>query len=393
MGSIVRTRRQVTAFTTVALVVGLIIPALPAPAVSQITPADSAAVLLDAARLLESRGRLEAAEALYQLLAERYGTTPSGAAARERLSGRSGEQMGQSGRTEMQVWATTFGLWLGVAVPAAFGANESPPYGVGLLLGGPAGLLAGRSLARSALSPGQTRAITFGGTWGTWQGFGLAEVLDLGEDLICDLDVCYTDSGTEERFAAMVVGGVAGVVAGSLIARRPVGHAVATAANHGALWGTWLGFASATLVDLEGDDELLATLVAGNAGLALGAWAADRSGWSRNRIRMVSVGGVIGGLGGLGIDLIVQGESEKTAVGIALAGSIVGLAIATGTTGGMDAMLRDDDENRGLALLNVVGGRARLAAPLPLPTLVPFDGGGPTRWRPALSVPLLRATF
>lgn len=392
MGSIVRPRHQVTGLV-VALVVGLMIPALPAPALSQITPADSAAVLLDAARLLESRGRLEAAEALYQLLVERYGATTSGAVARDRLSGRSGEQLGQSGRTEMQVWATTFGLWLGVAVPAAFGANDSPPYGVGLLLGGPAGLLVGRSLARSALSPGQTRAITFGGTWGTWQGFGLAEVLDLGEGPVCDLDVCYADSGTEERFAAMVVGGVAGLVAGSLIARRPVGYAVATAANHGALWGTWLGFASATLVDLEGHDELLATLIAGNAGLSLGAWAADRSGWSRNRIRMVSLGGVIGGLGGLGIDLIVQGESEKTAVGIALAGSLAGLGIAAGITGGMDSSLRGEGGEGDGALLNIGGGRVRLGAPLPLPTMVPLDDGGRTRWRPALSVPLLRARF
>ncbi len=364
-----------------------------APAAAQITPADSAAVLFDAARILEAQGRLEAAEAIYQLIAERFGQTSAGAAARERLSGRSGEVLGQSGRSEMQVWATTFGLWLGVAVPAAFGANESPPYGVGLLLGGPAGLLAGRSLARSALSPGQTRAITFGGTWGTWQGFGVAEVLDLGEDLVCDLDLCYADSGTEERFAAMIVGGVAGVVAGSLIARKPVSHAVATAANHGALWGTWLGFASAILSDLEGDDELLVTLVAGNAGLALGAWAADRSGWSRNRIRMVSVGGVIGGLGGLGIDLIVQGESEKTAVGIALAGSLTGLVVGAVATGGMDSTVRGPSDDEGLALVNVGDGHVRLGMPLPMPTLLPPDGDGRKRWRPALTVPLLRARF
>jgi hypothetical protein len=393
MGIVVPRRRHANVLSRVALVLGLMTSGLPTQVVSQITPADSAAVLLDAARLLEARGRLEAAEALYQLLVERYGDTTSGAAARDRLSGRTGQRLGQSSRTEMQVWATTFGLWLGVAVPAAFGANDSPPYGVGLLLGGPAGLLAGRALARSALGPGQTRAITFGGTWGTWQGFGLAEVLDLGEDLACDLDFCYADSGTEERFAAMVVGGVAGVVAGSLIARRPVGHAVATAANHGALWGTWLGFASATLADVEGDDQLLATLVAGNAGLVLGAWAADRSGWSRNRIRMVSVGGVIGGLGGLGVDLIAQGESEKTAVGIALAGSLVGLAIAAGTTGGMDSSLRGDNGEGGAALLNIGDGHIRLGAPLPLPTVVPVDGGGARQWRPALSVPLLRATF
>ncbi|HSM62228.1 MAG TPA: hypothetical protein VK849_15575, partial [Longimicrobiales bacterium] len=175
-----------------------------APAAAQLVPEDSAAVLLQAARSFEAEGRPEVAAALYQLIAERYGSTAAGIEARERLAGARAAEMGQSGRTELQVWTTMYGLWLGVAVPAAFGAEGSPPYGVGLLLGGPAGLLAGRALSRSALSPGQTRAITFGGTWGTWQGLGWAEVLDLGEnEEICELDVCYVDGdNTEEQFAA-----------------------------------------------------------------------------------------------------------------------------------------------------------------------------------------------
>lgn len=369
-----------------------------APAAAQLVPADSAAVLLQAARSFEAEGRPEVAAALYQLIAERYGSTAAGIEARERLAGARAAEMGQSGRTELQVWTTMYGLWLGVAIPAAFGAEGSPPYGVGLLLGGPAGLFAGRALSRSALSPGQTRAITFGGTWGTWQGLGWAEVLDLGEnEEICEFDVCYVDGdNTEEQFAAMILGGVAGIAAGSLIARNPVPWAVATAANHGALWGTWFGVAGAVLADVEDDGLMGTTLVAGNLGLVGGAFLADQLGWSRNRVRMVSVGGLIGGLGGLGIDLIIQEESDKTAVAIPLATSLLGLAVASAMTGHLDAPARGgagDVPPGDFALLSVDGGRLRLGTPVPTPTLVPWEGDGRPGWRPAVSLPLFRATF
>jgi hypothetical protein len=58
---------------------------------------------------------------------------------------------------------------------------------------------------------------------------------------------------------------------------------------------------------------------------------------SRSRARLVSIGGVLGGLAGAGIDLLVQPDSEKAAVGIPLLGSVVGLAIGIATTGDEDS--------------------------------------------------------
>jgi hypothetical protein len=85
------------------------------------------------------------------------------------------------------VFATLYGLWLGVAVPTALGADDGEAYGAGLLVGGPLGLFSARAVTRSrSLTEGQVRAISWGGIWGTWQGFGVAEVLDIGEDVICD---------------------------------------------------------------------------------------------------------------------------------------------------------------------------------------------------------------
>jgi hypothetical protein len=142
-------------------------------AAAQVTAADSAAVLLDAARDFEAQGRRDVADALYRLIVERYPGSAAAADARVRLAALPAAEADGSGRVELRIWMTLYGAWLGAAVPAAFGADSPEPYGAGLLLGGPAGFFAGRALdERLDLSAGQVRAITLGGTWGTWQGFG-----------------------------------------------------------------------------------------------------------------------------------------------------------------------------------------------------------------------------
>ena len=132
------------------------------------SPADSANILLDAAESFESDGRWDVAEALYRFIAEHFDTTPASFQARTRFLALNRVGAEGSGSVELRVWATTFGLWLGVAVPAWLGADQPEPYGAGLLLGGPAGYFGGKVLAESLdLTEGQARAVTLGGTWGT----------------------------------------------------------------------------------------------------------------------------------------------------------------------------------------------------------------------------------
>ena len=179
------------------------------------SPADSANVLLDAAESFESDGRWDVAEALYRFIAEHFDTTPASFQARTRFLALNRVGAEGSGSVELRVWATTFGLWLGVAVPAWLDADQPEPYGAGLLLGGPAGYFGGKVLAESLdLTEGQARAVTLGGTWGTWQGFGWAEVLELGGQENCFRGPCF-DSGPsdEARFGAMVIGGLSGIAA------------------------------------------------------------------------------------------------------------------------------------------------------------------------------------
>jgi len=390
----------------VALFLAAPLLASPIQGGAQTTRADSAAILLRAAEDFQDEGRTAVAEALFHYISERFGDTWAGSQAMAALRTLPEEGRARSSQVELMVWATTYGAWLGIAVPGALGADGPEPYGAGLLLGAPLGFLGGRALARSrSLSEGQVRAITFGSLWGTWMGFGIMEVLDWGErDEICYDWGCEGggDRDGSDVFKSFVVGGLAGTLTGSVLARKPISRGVATTANFGALWGTWFGVAGGILADLEGDPLLTSTLIGGNAGLLVSAMAAPGWNVSRNRARLVSIAGVIGGLVGAGLDLIIQPDGEKVAVGIPLAGSIVGLAVGAGLTSQMDqrgaeglsGVNRDEEvPGSGNSLLRLHDGRLSLGLPSPFPTLRAVEGARGFSYRPALGVTLLRGRF
>src|SRR5690606_358837 len=153
-----------------------------------------------------------------------YGDTPAAAAVRARSeNGRI--VLDRSGRTELLVWGTTYGLWLGVAFPLMFDADGPEAYGIGLLAGAPAGFFSARAYTSDrTITSGQARAITWGGTYGTWQGLGLVALLDIGESThsVCPPgEPCYVteyDDNNEELVAGAVLGGLAGIATGALLA-------------------------------------------------------------------------------------------------------------------------------------------------------------------------------
>lgn len=383
-----------------SILVVLALGARPEAADAQVEEADSAAVLVETARTFEARGRWDVAAAIYALVVERYPATPAAAVARQRLAAAPRGQAGADGRAALRVWSTLYGAWLGVAAPGAFGSDSPEPYGLGLLLGGPGGFLIGRSVGRAAeLTEGEVSVISLGAWLGTWQGFGWQAVFELGvaQDCPPGPGECFdSEDSSEEAFTAAIVGGLVGIGAGALLSRRAITPGTGTAMNFGPLWGTWFGLAGGVLADLEGDDLLAATLVGSNVGLV--TTAALAPGWnvSRSRARLVSIAGVLGGLAGVGIDLLAQPESEKVAIAIPLVGSVAGLAIGIATTGDdAPSTARQDDPGEGAALpgplLDLRDGRLSLGAPLPTPGLVPaLEGRG---WQPVLRVGLFRATF
>jgi hypothetical protein len=385
--------------TSLAVLLALALGAasLPRAVAAQLAPADTAAVLVETARLFEADGRWEVAEALYRLVLERYAGTVAAAAARARLVSPPTEVVYGDGSVELSVWTTLYGASLGIAVPGAFGADSPEPYGVGLIVGGPAGLLLGRRLAgRLSLTEGQARAITFGGTWGAWQFAGWREVFDIGIEEVCDpgFGFCFeAEDDTEETFAALVVGSLAGVAVGALFSGRDITPGTGTVVNFASLWGTWFGLAGGVLVDLEdGDDLLAAALLGGDAALLTAALLAPGWNVSRSRARLVSIAGVLGGLAGAGLDLIVQPDDEKVAIAIPLVGSIAGLAIGIGATRDSAAPGALEAAADG-SLLRYDEGRWSVGLPTPFPTLVPSDQPNGSRWSPAISFEVFRAAF
>ncbi|CAN5668527.1 hypothetical protein BH23GEM10_BH23GEM10_11730 [soil metagenome] len=353
------------------------------------TRADSAAVLLEAADQLRQRGEAAAARAVLALIADRYAGTPAAAEVNAMLAAlRGAPAVAGSGRTELLVWSTTYGTLLGFALPFLADADGPEAYGLGLLLGAPAGFLVARRYANAAQpSDGQTRAITFGGSWGTYQGFGWAEYLDLGQE-DCRDPSCF-DNGNGEaraRVGAAVLGGLAGIGTGAILARKPITAGTAAAVSLGGMWGTWFGFAGAVVAGVDdGDHALLATLLAGNKALVWSALRAPSWQLTESRARLISIGGVIGLLGGGGLVLIAQPDNEQIAMAFPLVGSIAGLAIAARRTRTMDDF---DASGRG-ALLNRDArgwGVGTPAAGLRLERT-------PVGMEPALHVPLLRVQF
>ena len=353
----------------------------PYRASAQVTRADSAAVLLGAAANLEQRGEQDAAETLYRYIADRFDGTSAAETARAWLDQAGAAQSLGGGETELKVWSTTYGIWLGIAVPAALSAAGPEPYGVGLLLGAPGGFFGGRAFSRTRpLSLGQARAITWGGTWGALQGMALANAMDFGGgERIIEGDIIIDEEADEEAvLGTMIIASAVGIGGGMLAARQDIRPGTATSATLGSLWGSWFGLATSILADLEDDPTWATVMLAGNAGLVGGALVGSRVPLSRSRARMISVGGLIGGVGGLGLVLIADVDDENTAIGVTLAGSVAGLALGGVLTRGHDAeedMSGDAESGGGLpamgALVNWSRGDWSLSAPLPAPSLDP----------------------
>ena len=355
---------------------------------AQVTPADSAGVLVSVATQLQAQGRVQLARTLLQLTRERYPDTPAAAEAARLLGLLQQNTRDESGRTELMVFGTTYGAALGVGIPIAFDDDSPEAFGVGLLLGAPAGFLLSRAYARSRpLSEGQASAIISGTLWGAWQSFGWMEVLDIAQHETCyaglpgDPEFC-SESGPEanEVVSMMIAGSLVGMGVGTALSKKNITNGTAATVNFGALWGSWFGLALGILADQEDDALLTTALLGGNAGLLGGALGNTRWRLSESRARLISIAGVAGGLAGLGVLLIAQpNDPGNEAVLVPLVGSIGGLALGAHWTRNLD---RD-------AMIDLKTGRFGFELPAIHPILV--DQG--RKRVPAIGLTLIQARF
>ncbi len=366
------------------------------PLRAQITPADTAAVLAEVARTLELEGQPELAAELLRFIIRRFPDSPAAEEARALLQRLLSAREVSSGRIEFIVWNTTFGIFLGLAVPAALGAEDEEAYGVGLLTGGPAGFFFANTYSRrNSMSSGQAKLANFATQWGLWQAFGWREVLGIGDEEFCVNGFCSESTPDEAPWAALVVGGLGGLGTGLLLTRaNSVSTGTAEFIRHGALWGTWYGFALGIITDAEGDALLTTTLLGGNAGLLAGLLASRAWRLGGSQVRLMSIAGVAGLVAGFGLDLIAQPADDATVALIPTITATVGLAaVGASMSAPPDGRPEAPPRATSHALLGIHDG-VRLGFPTPLPTRLPaasVDGG--IAWEPGLRLTLLDARF
>ncbi|MCU0610836.1 MAG: hypothetical protein MUE60_03485 [Candidatus Eisenbacteria bacterium] len=229
----------------------------------------------------------------------------------------------RSGRTELLVFSGYYGLWLGIATPIALQADNGSQVGVSLLVIPTASvLLASRATRRADIGDGRVGMIMLGGHLCTWQGIGWA---------------AYADREGHEVTGMGALAGLAGIGAATLLSKGvdlTPGHA--EIANSGLPWGAWLGAVVGVLADHEDDDMLRDMLIGSDAGVLACCLAGRDSPVSRARVRVCNMAGVLGGVCGLGLDLILDVDDEDLAMSLAAAGSLVGLYVGTHATRHMD---------------------------------------------------------
>ncbi len=316
--------------------------------------------------------------------------SPSAASAQSRPIAEGG------GEKDFTVASTVFGAALGIAVPLAMGADPSRKlYGAGVVVGAPIGFFGARAVTRlRPVSRGQAVAIAWGGYWGGFQGYLLADGMDPAEG-------GALESASTETIAASIIAGSAVGLGGALLAaRHGVSERTANSAMLGSVWGNWFGVTSWKLLGEDRDWSRAAFLaLAGNAGLVGGAVAGSRLGLTEAQSRRVNMAGFFGALAGGGLERITRGDGEPATAAYALPGSILGLgvgALLARAHGGAEDTAADAPSGDALpapgALLSRSQGEWSLSAPLPTLSREPTlraDGRDALLWK----VPLLKVQF
>ena len=377
--------------------------AIPQTVNAQVSRDDSSTVLLQSARQLWGAGEDELARDILRFIIREFPGTPQARESRALLDEVGLRSQRGSGATGLIVWNTLYGAWLGIAVPAAFGAESAPPFGVGLLIGPALGFITTKAFTtQHSMSVGQTVVTSFGSYWGAYQAAGWREVFDWGTE---KFSVCCQADGTEFiveedsdqiPFVAAVIGGVSGLFIGAGLAQRlDPSSGGAWLATMSAWWGSWYGIAGTVLADIDSGDARLAwTLVSGNVGLIAGALLAPAANMTTGRAWLITAAGLAGGLGGVGLALIAEVDDAQTVVLLASLGSTIGLVAGTLTTRNTDNRIATPEFGPSNALLHLSGSRLRLGPPLPQPVaFTNLDAAGRTRTSIGVRVTLFEARF
>ena len=294
----------------------------------------TSAELSDAAELYETAFRLivegnygEAYDGLNEVI-DRYPDTVYARLAADRkqrleqlnLPSIRRKKIDQSGRVGTVVFSTLYSTWLGIGTARLMDETDNAKsIATGMMIGAPTGLLTSLVATRNAkLTRGQSALINSGGSWGTWQGWGWATLID-------------EDGDEKSLIRGAMLGGLSSILATSVLTRR-IDPSLGDMGiiNYGALWGTWLSLCAGQVAGVEDDDGLLAwTLIGGNIGAITMASLSPKIDITLARANWINLGGVIGTTVASGIVMIIAESdiSTEDAFATLMFGGIAGLII------------------------------------------------------------------
>ncbi len=256
-------------------------------------------------------------------------------------------------------FGTLFTTWLGVGTLILADADEPAPYGLALIAGPLGGLAGSMSLTQNLkLNDGQASLINLGGAWGIWQATGAAIIADADEKAVV---------------GASMAGGLIGLaLSGSIVHGRDITPGDATMINFGGIWGTWFALCGAMAADVEDEHNLLASaMIGGDTGLLAMAILSPKLNMSRARARLINIGGIVGTLYGLGTNILLEVDSERTAWNVMGVGSVLGLVAGAYFTRNYDVEKGYFATHEGLnhaasvGLLSIESNKRRWNLPVP----------------------------
>ena len=228
------------------------------------------------------------------------------------------KKIDQSGRVGTVVFSTLYSTWLGYGTAMLIDETDSAKtVAVGLMIGAPAGLLVSLAATRDAkLTRGQSALISFGGTWGTWQGFGWTILTDEDDD-------------EKSLIRGAMIGGLSSILATSVLTRKiDLNLGDMAIINSGAVWGTWLSMCAGVISGLDDGNELLAwTLIGGNLGMTTMASLSSEIDITLARANWINLGGIVGTTVAMGVLTMAaeSGISAEAGIGLLMVGGIAGL--------------------------------------------------------------------
>ena len=333
----------------------LLVPATGSRAGEQAVAELEAEMLRTAAARAATAGDLDAAMEMYRSLQLHYGDSGAAPAATAALSrirhlDPGPARLSPAARIGLLGFGTLYATGMGIGTGILMDSAEAI-FGLGFIAGPTLGIVTGIRRTRGLhLSDGQASLLALGGTWGAWQGLGVAILM-----------------GAEAKGIASA--GMAGSTSGLLAARALVRRRYATAkeatmASLGGIWGSWVALAGLRAAGMDGKRTMVvSTLVAGNLGLAGATRLATELNPSRARTHLVNLAGFVGTLYGLGTAVMLDvHDRARPTFGLMLVGSAAGLAAGCWLTGDYD---RDRDP---LSTGGSVEGSWKLAVPEFRPT-------------------------